>query len=237
MSNQPNNHKLLIALVKKGLAKKIVSSCKKVGAEGATTLMVTTPHSEQQHNLFSLGLGSEREMILIATTTEHQDDILQSLEKGIVSEKPRRGLVLIIDIEGIAGICRLCGFDGSALMGVGETKVDKQHDFNLIITIVNKGSSDEVIRAAKDAGAEGSTVLYGRGTGIHEKATIFGVAIEPEKELIATLIPESLTEKVLVSINDEAELGTPGRGIAFVLNVDQVIGINHPLQPEKNATT
>ena len=51
----------------------------------------------------------------------------------------------------------------------------------LIMTIVGKGWGETVLEASMKAGAEGGTVLLGRGVGIREKQTIMGIPIEPEK--------------------------------------------------------
>jgi nitrogen regulatory protein PII len=99
--------------------------------------------------------------------------------------------------------------------------------YDLIVTIVNKTQSEVVVEASKKAGAEGGTIIFGRGTGIREQAKLFGIIIEPEKELVLTLIRRDLTEKVLDSIVRDGELNKPGKGIAFVLEVEQVVGINH----------
>lgn len=99
--------------------------------------------------------------------------------------------------------------------------------YDLIVTIVNKTQSEVVVEASKKAGAEGGTIIFGRGTGVREQAKLFGITIEPEKELILTLIKRDLTEKVLESIVTEGELNKPGKGIAFVLEVEKVVGINH----------
>lgn len=101
--------------------------------------------------------------------------------------------------------------------------------YDLIVSIVNKGNSETVVEASRKAGAEGGTILFGRGTGIHEQAKLFGITIEPEKELVLTLIKRDLSEKVLESIISEAMLDKPGKGIAFVLEVEKVAGINHIL--------
>ncbi|MFC0560745.1 P-II family nitrogen regulator [Halalkalibacter alkalisediminis] len=101
--------------------------------------------------------------------------------------------------------------------------------YDLIVTVVNKGYSEKVVEASKQAGAEGGTILYGRGTGIHEQAKLFNIAIEPEKELILTLINREKTDEVLESIMINAELNKPGKGISFVLQVERTIGINHIL--------
>lgn len=101
--------------------------------------------------------------------------------------------------------------------------------YDLIITIVNKGDSEKVVDASKKAGAEGGTIINGRGTGIHEQAKLFNILIEPEKEVVLTLITRDKTEAVLDAINIGAELNTPGKGIAFVLEVEKTVGINHLL--------
>lgn len=104
---------------------------------------------------------------------------------------------------------------------------DVKGDFDLIVTVVSKGNGSLVVEAARNAGAEGGTVLFGRGTGIHERQRIFNIPIEPEKEIILTLVPQSITDRVVDAINEAAELSKPGRGIAFVLEAKRVIGIVH----------
>ncbi|MFO7636343.1 MAG: P-II family nitrogen regulator [Clostridia bacterium] len=102
-------------------------------------------------------------------------------------------------------------------------------NFDLIVTIVDKGFAEEVILASKKAGAEGGTIIGGRGCGIHDKAKIFGMAIEPEKEVVLTLIQNEKTDTVLQAIHDAAGLAKPGKGIAFVLEVSKTMGICHLL--------
>lgn len=99
--------------------------------------------------------------------------------------------------------------------------------FDLIITIVNKGYSSDVINAAKSARAEGGTVISGRGSGIHEVAKLFGFLMEPEKEIVMTLVDARKTEEVLQAISDKVGIDKPGKGIAFVIDVKKAVGISH----------
>ncbi|MGE5551734.1 MAG: P-II family nitrogen regulator [Bacteroidota bacterium] len=103
-------------------------------------------------------------------------------------------------------------------------------EFDLIITIVLKGFAEDAVDAARKAGAEGGTIIEGRGTGIHEHAKILGIAIEPEKEIVLTLIDRRKTHQVLNAISDAVGLNKPGKGIAIVLKVEEAIGICHLLQ-------
>ncbi|WP_233248458.1 hypothetical protein [Desulfonatronum sp. SC1] len=47
--------------------------------------------------------------------------------------------------------------------------MDAELSFDMIVTIVNKGGSEKIVNASKSAGAEGGTVMPGRGAGIREK--------------------------------------------------------------------
>jgi len=110
---------------------------------------------------------------------------------------------------------------------------DKQ--FDLIVTIVNKGFAEEVVETTKKAGAEGGTIINGRGTGIHENAKLFGIPIEPEKEIVLTLIDRNITNKVLEAISNAVELNKPSKGVAFVLEVEKAVGICHLLKHDSSA--
>lgn len=111
--------------------------------------------------------------------------------------------------------------------------MNNESDNELIVTIVKRGWSEPVIAAARRAGAEGGTILLGRGTGIHEVKTLLGIAIEPEKEIILTVVAASRTDAVLAAIVAAAELDRPGMGLAFVIPVRQVVGRVHMFRKDE----
>ena len=98
-------------------------------------------------------------------------------------------------------------------------------DYKLIVTIVEKGNAEEVIEYSKMGGAEGGTIIPGRGLGANDTTKILGMLIEPEKEVVIILIPKSKVSSVLTAITEGMNLEKPGRGISFVLDVPLVAGI------------
>lgn len=108
--------------------------------------------------------------------------------------------------------------------------IDGEIKFELIITIVNRGYSDFVVEAARNAGASGGTIINGRGTGVHEKESILGVSIQPEKEMVLTIVKKEEKSKIIQAIVAGANLNKEGRGICFSLPVEDVAGINHLLR-------
>jgi nitrogen regulatory protein PII len=97
----------------------------------------------------------------------------------------------------------------------------------LIAAIVPKGAAGKVMNAAKEGGAEGGTILLARGTGVHEARRVFGMSMNTEREMLLILIDAERAQEVLDSIVRVGKLDEPGRGMAFVLSVDEVRGIVH----------
>jgi nitrogen regulatory protein PII len=104
--------------------------------------------------------------------------------------------------------------------------MSNEGDFVLIVTIVKKGWGDDVIKASRKAGAQGGTILFGRGTGIHENKSILGLMIEPEKEIVFTIVESSMTDSVLNSVTEAVKLDEPGTGVGFVVPIEKVFGIS-----------
>ncbi|HEX5061959.1 MAG TPA: P-II family nitrogen regulator [Kofleriaceae bacterium] len=96
---------------------------------------------------------------------------------------------------------------------------------SLIVTIVRKGWGSSVLQASVKAGARGGTVLLGRGAGVHEHEKIFGMSIEPEKEIVLTIVQSDQVEAILGEIVRAAELDAAGHGMAFVVPVHEIVGV------------
>lgn len=97
----------------------------------------------------------------------------------------------------------------------------------LIVSIVRKGWGDTVLEASMSAGAHGGTVVFGRGIGRNEQQRVFGIQIEPEKEVVLTVVPQDIAQTVLEAITTAAQLTMPGHGLAFIVPVEQIAGIVH----------
>lgn len=109
-----------------------------------------------------------------------------------------------------------------------------ENKYELLISIVNRGQSDAVVNASKQAGARGGTIIYGRGTGIHEKDSILGVSLQPEKELILTLTSSENKNNIMENICKKAKIDQPGVGICFTLPVTDVRGITSKTENSEN---
>lgn len=95
------------------------------------------------------------------------------------------------------------------------------NQFELIVCIVNAGYSQNVMEAARIAGAGGGTILKGRGSANPEAEEFFNITIHPEKELVLILTPAEEKDKIIQAIYRNSGLSTEGQGIAFSLPVER----------------
>ncbi len=114
--------------------------------------------------------------------------------------------------------------------------------YEMILCIVDAGFSELVMDAAKEEGARGGTVIHARGTANKEAEQFFHIAIQPDKDIVMILVPTDIKDNVLHAIYRNAGLKSEGKGIAFSLPVDEVVGISSPTtaspaQPAENEKT
>ena len=106
-------------------------------------------------------------------------------------------------------------------------------EHEVIFCIVNSGFSDLVMDAAKKLGARGGTVIHARGTANLEAEKLFGITVQPEKEIVMILVPLEIKDDILHALYQEAGLETEGQGIAFSLPVNAVVGLSKTKKTEK----
>ena len=103
-------------------------------------------------------------------------------------------------------------------------------NFKLIISMVKTTETDKIVDAAKAAGGTGATIIPAHVTGIHEAKTFFGLTLEARTDVILFLLEEGLVESVMSAIYRSGRLKEPGTGIAFVMDVEQAVGLESQIE-------
>ncbi len=103
--------------------------------------------------------------------------------------------------------------------------------FKLIIALVEDSKTNEVVEAARNAGATGSTVInQARGEGIKKSKTFFGLNLETQRDMILLLVEEHMSRTILETIAEVGEFDEkPGTGIAFQVDVEDAVGVTHQI--------
>ena len=108
--------------------------------------------------------------------------------------------------------------------------------FKLLIALVEDSKTDAVIDAARQAGATGTTIISdARGEGIEKSKTFFGLTLEAQRDVLLMLVEEHLSRHILETVSKAGEFDTKsGAGIAFQIDVEDVVGITHQIEKLKD---
>ncbi|MDR7870819.1 MAG: P-II family nitrogen regulator [Tissierellaceae bacterium] len=213
-----NKYLLFCTIVDFGMGSKMVKEAKHLGAKGATLFLGRgTVNSSLLH---FLGLHEIRKEILMIIIEEELEDIIyDGLNNKFSLDKPHHGIAFSMPLKNCIAYKFTKCIENPETRGVENMKHDA------IFTIVDKGLSDEVIDAAKSAGATGGTVIHGRGSGSAEKALLFNFEIEPEKDIILILSNSEKTDMIIDSISEKLKIDEPGKGIIFTMEVTRTLGL------------
>ena len=101
--------------------------------------------------------------------------------------------------------------------------------FKLIISLVEDHKTDDVMAAARTAGATGATVInHARGEGVEETKTFFGLSLETNRDVVLFLVEEHLSRQILETIASVGKFDDKeGAGIAFQIDVEDAVGVSH----------
>ena len=104
--------------------------------------------------------------------------------------------------------------------------------FKLLIALLEDDKTDAVLKAARDAGATGATVLnQARGEGSKQAKTFFGLTLETQRDMLLFLVEEHLSRKILEKVAEVGQFDAkPGTGIAFQIDVEDAVGVAQQVQ-------
>lgn len=104
--------------------------------------------------------------------------------------------------------------------------------FKLIITFVEDTKTDDVMDAAREAGATGATIINNaRGEGLKQSKTFFGLSLETQRDVLMFLVEEHMSRTIIEKISEVAGFEeNPGSGIAFQVDVEDAVGVTKQIE-------
>ncbi len=104
--------------------------------------------------------------------------------------------------------------------------------FKLIMALVDDKYTEDIVNAARDAGATGSTVITSaRGEGLKPEKTFLGLSLTGQRDLLMFLVAEQLSRSILETIEKTGNFDeTPGSGIAFQIAIEDAVGLRSQLE-------
>lgn len=179
-----------------------------------------------------LGLGSvDKSMIICLEPGGKAKVLMEELYEKLKLGKAGNGIAFTMPLSGVCS--PLLHFADDETRNRIQNEVEKQVEnisreisHSLVVTIANEGYTDDVMEAARGAGANGGTVLFARRIGVEEAVKFFGIELQTEKEVIVMLVSKEKKRDIMMAVNQACGMRTPARGMIFSLPVDSLIGVS-----------
>ena len=224
---------LLMTIVRRDDASEYENFYRGEGVE----VVYTTPCNGTAHmkTLSLLGIERTEKAMLLATVT---GDTLLTLQKHLTShmkiDLPDRGVAMAIPLSGVGGSRTLEYFTAGQKVA-DNTKTednDMQSAHELIVAIYEKGYTDLVMNAAREAGAGGGTTISAKGTGAGAEK-FFGLTLAVEKEIVFIVSSVENKKDIMKAIMQKAGVDSKAHALVFSLPVSTTAGFRFADTVEK----
>lgn len=177
-----------------------------------------------------LGLGNTNKKILLSIMPRvFADRMMDKMQRELNLARPNSGIAFSFPITGGSGMVVRKLKELSAndeLLLREEVKDMPENKYTMIMTVANQGFSEEIMEAARSAGAFGGTVFHARQIVNEETMQFWGLRIQPEKEILIILAANENKLAIMQSISEKCGIRSEAKGIAFSIPIDRVIGLN-----------
>ena len=191
------------------------------GTAHAKTLSLLGIEKTEKTMLFSMVTGSTLEVLKRRLTLEMKIDL------------PNRGVAMAVPLSGVGGARTLEYFTTDQKSESDNTEEKKmQSEYELIVAIYEKGYTDLVMDAAREAGAGGGTTVRAKGTGAGAEK-FFGLSLAVEKEIVFIVSQVGKKKEIMKAIMQKAGTETKAHALVFSLPVSETAGFRFADTVEK----
>ncbi len=180
-----------------------------------------------------LGLESlDKKCLLTILPRNSADQMLRKMEKRLQLCMPGTGIAFTLPITSGTGrmfqmLTELTPEDAQTKKPLteGEKQEMEENKYSMIMVIVDHGYSEDVMQAARFAGATGGTVLNSRRCGSEEAIRFWGISVQEEREILIILAGKNDKLKIMEAIGEKCGMQSKAHGVVFSMPVDSVVGM------------
>lgn len=205
----------------------------------SVTYTVPCNGTAHEKTLSLLGIEkNEKSMLLSFVSESILKDVLKQLTIEMKIDLPDRGIAVVIPLSGMGGAKALEYFtagqnideEGAEEKAKEEKAMQAGHE--LIMAIYEKGYTDMVMDAAREAGAAGGTTIRAKGTGAGAQK-FFGLSLAEEKEIVLIVSSAEKKKDIMKAIMQNAGIESKAHALVFSLPVTDTAGFRFADTVEK----
>lgn len=170
-----------------------------------------------------LGIGSAEKDILISYASGiNTERLFDRIERDIKEDRFGNGIVFDLSMTGLNSLiaAALLGHEESEMGGMD---MDHHMEHSLILVTVNQGNTDDVMDTAREAGAQGGTVIRARWAGPEDTSQFYGISVQAEKEIIAIVTETEKRNAIMEMINKKHGLKQEAGAVVCSVGIDHIM--------------
>lgn len=176
-----------------------------------------------------LGLGSQEKRMLICVLQKAvADAMLLKLHKALKIGTVNSGIAYTLPINGASKLTfrMLEGLSEEEETERKDTRAMSEKKNAMIAAVVNLGYSEDVMVAARAAGAGGGTVLHSRSVVDDSALPHVGTGLAEEKDIVLIVANSETKLAIMQAISEKCGIHSEAKGIVYSLPIDNVIGLS-----------
>ena len=211
----------VISIVNPNEAELLAELCRKLEIPLAVNLY---GHGTAVRSMLELlGIDSSEKRIVAAVASgEKTKELIREEKKNLYIGVPGHGIIVSVPVKSVGGGKIMALLNGGQQPEKGMP--DLNYAYELVVAICNSGRTDQVMNAAREAGAAGGTVIHGKGTGAVGTEKFYKVSIAQEKEVILIVSKAEQKTEIMKAVLKKAGPDTDAAAIVFSLPVTDVAG-------------
>lgn len=156
--------------------------------------------------------------------------VFETLNETCSLRKRGHGIAVTIPISGIQNhMLRVLKDEAREAMEQmfrgDEIEMKEKSEYSLIWVSVKSGYSDDVVDAARAAGAKGGTVMKGRRRNSERIQQLFGISVQDEQDFVMIIVPKARKAEIMSAISAACGTRTGAHGVVISLPIDDALGL------------
>lgn len=166
-----------------------------------------------------LGLDSaDKRVVMTIANAEQTKNLLRAEREKLYIDAPGHGIAVSVPVKSIGGGKNL------AILSQGQPEFkppELSFEYELLVAVTGEGHTDDVMDAARSAGAGGGTLLHAKGSGTAYAEKFLNISLTHEREMVLIVAKKDIKAAIMTSILKSCP---PNSVILFSLPISDTAG-------------
>lgn len=173
-----------------------------------------------------LGIGSRDKDIVISLAAFRAAEAFTNELESDPTRRGGHGIMMIFSLDAINSLTAVLAARAARDITVQEADnvMKNEYKHSLILVAVKRGCVDDVMQVARGVGATGGTVIKAN-LADNASADLLGVTLEEERDIVAIMVPDTIRDDMMESINRELGMRTDAQAILCSVGVEKAMRI------------